>query len=182
MKNIIRTLAISSVLMANVLPTIVEAKQMKKSVYYSDEYSTIKEKGFEVKTISYPEKYSVEKWRKDLNEMFRYEYDPYAKEVLMSFPNVKYGSDDYGSIIQFTKAQMLNKFWHQINTDFKDSNNAKVAFCKYTEDIGVISKSLRVCDKNYDFHNQKNVRVNLINAKILDAPEPPVSNKNKKPM
>ena len=174
MKNIIKTLALSSVLLSSF------SFANDNNINYSLDGSKIeKDKGFKVKTISYDEQYSVEKWHKDLKEMFRYEYEPYAKNVIRKFPEVDYGTKEFGSIINYTKAQMLNKFWHQINTDFKDSNNAKVAFCKYTEDIGVISKSLRVCDKNYDFHNQKNVRVNLINTKILDAPEP-ISNKNKK--
>ena len=179
MKNIIRTLAISSILISTVSPSFVQAKQMENEIYNKNENIIIKNKGFEVKTISYKEEHSVDKWRKDLNEMFRYEYEPYAKSVIESMPDLEYGTPKYGAVIQVTKAQMLNKFWNQINTDFKDSNNAKVAFCKYTEDIGMISDTLKVCDKNYDYHNQKNVRVNLVKAQVLDAPEP-ITNKSKK--
>ena len=178
MKNIIKTLALSSVLLSSSFSFAND-----NNVNLSLDGSKIeKDKGFKVKTISYDEQYSVEKWHKDLKEMFQYEYEPYAKNVIRKFPEVDYGTKEYGSIINYTKAQMLNKFWHQINTDFKDSNNAKVAFCKYTEDLDVISHTLRVCDKNYDFHNQKNVRVNLVSYDVIPAPEPPVSNKNKKPM
>ena len=177
MKNIIRTLAISSVLCVSLTPSFLYADE----VYNEVENQIVKNKGFEVKTISYKEQYSVDKWHNDLKEMFEYEYDPYARKILKSMPNVEYGTPKYGAIIQLTKAQMLDKFWKQINTDFKDSKNAKVAFCKYTEDIGIISDSLRVCDKNYDYHNQKNVRIDLVYSNIINEPEP-ISNKNKKPM
>ena len=163
MNNIIKTLAISSILSMATIPSFVNANE----IYNKNINPIVQEKGFKVKTISYQEQYSVEKWHKDLKEMFKYEYNPYAKAALEALPNVKYGTPEYGAVINYTKAQMLNQFWIQINTDFKDSKNAKVAFCKYTEDIGVISKSLRVCDKNYDFYNPNNLRINLIEADVL---------------
>ena len=163
MNNIIKTLAISSILSMATIPSFVNANE----IYNKNINPIVQEKGFKVKTISYQEQYSVEKWHKDLKEMFKYEYNPYAKAALKALPNVKYGTPEYGIVINYTKAQMLNQFWIQINTDFKDSKNAKVAFCKYTEDIGVISKSLRVCDKNYDFYNPNNLRINLIEADVL---------------
>ena len=167
MKNIIKTLAISSILSMVTIPSFVNAKE----IYNEDINPIVQEKGFKVKTISYKEEHSVQKWHKDLSEMFQYEYDPYAKAALTALPNVRYGTKEYGAVINYTKAQMLNKFWIQINTDFKDSKNAKVAFCKYTEDVGVISKSLRVCDKNYDFYNPNNLRISLVDADVLPKKE-----------